>query len=105
MCLNVMFSFLPFTHFYPAYFVIPYVFLVRGNPNVYLSTLFTHSKSTPDIDGISVKLLKFVSHEIAVPLSHIFNLSISLGIFPDKFKSARIVPVFKTGDHSLCDNY
>jgi hypothetical protein len=53
------------------------------------------SKSTPDLDGISIKLLKFVSHEIAVPLAHIFNLSISLGVFPDKFKIARIVPVLK----------
>jgi hypothetical protein len=51
------------------------------------------NKPTPDLDGISVKLLKFVSHEIAVPLSHIFNLSMSQGVFPDKFKVARVVPV------------
>jgi hypothetical protein len=63
------------------------------------------SKSTPDLDGISIKLLKFVSHEIAVPLAHIFNLSISLGVFPEKFKIAQIVPVFKAGDPMLCDNY
>jgi hypothetical protein len=50
-------------------------------------------------------MLKFVSHEIAVPLAHIFNLSISLGVFPEKFKIARIVPVFKAGDPLLCDNY
>jgi hypothetical protein len=43
------------------------------------------NKSTPDLDEISIKLLKFVSHEIAVPLAHIFNLSISLCIFPKKF--------------------
>jgi hypothetical protein len=55
--------------------------------------------------GISIKLLKHVSHEIAIPLTHIFNHSISLGIFPDAFKTARIVPIFKTGDQTLCDNY
>jgi hypothetical protein len=62
-------------------------------------------KSTPDLDGISMKLLKFVSNEIAVPLSHIFNLSMSQGIFPDKFKVARVVPVYKMGDSTSCDNY
>jgi hypothetical protein len=62
------------------------------------------SQSTSNLDGISITLLKFVSHEIAVPLSHIFNLSITQGIFPDRFKVARVVPVFKAGDQSLCDN-
>ncbi len=85
---------------------IPELNFNQTGPSQIIDLLKTFdSKSTPDIDGISIKLLKFVSHEIAVPLSHIFNLSISLGMFPDKFKSARIVPVFKTGDHSLCDNY
>jgi retron-type reverse transcriptase len=63
------------------------------------------SKPTTDLDEISIKLLKFVSHEIAVPLAHIFNLSISLGIFPNKFKTARVVPVYKAGDPLSCDNY
>jgi hypothetical protein len=47
------------------------------------------SKSTPDLDGISIKLLKFVSNEIDVPFAHIFNL-----------KVARVFPVFKAGDRS-----
>ncbi len=63
------------------------------------------NKPTLELDGISIKLLRFVSHEIAVPLSHIYNLSISQGIFPEKFKTARIVPVYKSGDSTLCDNY
>ncbi len=85
----------------------PTCFLVGGNgPSQIIDLLKTFDrKSTPDIDGISIELLKFVSHEIAVLLSHIFNLSITLGIFPDRFKFSRILPVFKAGDHSLCDNY
>ena len=62
-------------------------------------------KSSPDIDGISINLLKFVSHEIAPPLSHIFNLSLTQGVFPDHFKTARIVPIYKAGDRTSCDNY
>jgi hypothetical protein len=62
-------------------------------------------KTSPDIDGISMSLLKKISVNIFVPLSHIFNLSIQQGIFPDKLKISRTVPIFKSGNAELCDNY
>jgi hypothetical protein len=40
-----------------------------------------------------MKLIKFVAYEICVPLAHIFQLSIETGIFPDKFKATRVVPI------------
>jgi hypothetical protein len=52
-----------------------------------------------------MKLVKFVIYEIAVPLAHIFQLSIETGIFPERFKKSRVVPIFKCGDPRLCDNY
>jgi hypothetical protein len=52
-----------------------------------------------------MNLLKFVAYEIAVPLAFIFQLSIETGVFPDKFKYSRVVPIFKQGDPRLCDNY
>jgi hypothetical protein len=63
------------------------------------------SKDSPDLDGLSVKILKFIAIEISVPLAHIFNLSLTSGIFPCKLKTSRIVPIFKSGDPRLCDNY
>jgi hypothetical protein len=63
------------------------------------------NKCSADCNSISMKLVKFVAYEINVPLSHIFQLSIESGIFPDKFKTSRIVPIFKQGDPSVCDNY
>ena len=33
------------------------------------------------------------------------NLSFSKGIFPDKLKMARVVPIFKKGDKSIPGNY
>jgi hypothetical protein len=36
---------------------------------------------------------------------HLFNLSLQTGNFPDKLKMSRTVPIFKSGDPSLCDNY
>ena len=63
------------------------------------------SKVSCDLDGLSLKLLKVIAVSISVPLAHIFNLSLDNGKFPDKLKLSRIVPVFKSGDPKLCDNY
>ena len=63
------------------------------------------SKASLDIDGVSLKLIKFVAYEVSRPLSHIFNLSLEKGIFPENLKSSRTVPIFKCGDPKLCDNY
>ena len=63
------------------------------------------SKKSQDLDGISIELLKFISTAISTPLSHIFNLSLSTGIFPSRLKTSRTVPIHKSGRADLCDNY
>jgi hypothetical protein len=63
------------------------------------------TKSSCDLDGISIKLLKHVIFDISVPLAHIFNLSLANGTFPSKLKTSRTVPIFKAGSPLLCDNY
>ena len=63
------------------------------------------SKMSQDLDGLSLKLIKYIIHDISIPLAHIFNLSLDNGVFPDKLKECRIVPIFKTGDPKSCDNY
>jgi len=62
-------------------------------------------KNSCDIDGISTKLLKTLSTEFSWPLAHIFGLSLSSGTFPARLKSSRTVPIFKSGNLELCDNY
>ncbi len=63
------------------------------------------SKNSNDLDGISSSLLKKIAYEISVPLSHIFSLSLSTGIFPEQLKTSRVVPIFKSGDITNVDNY
>ncbi len=63
------------------------------------------SKGSLDCDGLSTKLLKAIANEISLPIAHIFNLSVTQGIFPQKLKKSRTVPIFKAGDPTLCDNY
>jgi hypothetical protein len=79
-----------------------------GNVNAYHVSDIIKSfpnKQSLNINGISLKLLKFINSEISTPLAHIFNLSFANGIFPQKLKTKRTVPIFKSGDPCLCDNY
>jgi hypothetical protein len=62
-------------------------------------------KTSCDINGQSTKMIKFLCNEIATPLSHIFNLSLTQGIFPEKLKNCRVIPVYKAGDQLDVDNY
>ena len=63
------------------------------------------SKSSLDINGYSTILIKKVSSVILTPLTHIINLSLSTGIFPDSLKISRVCPIFKQGDHKEMNNY
>ena len=57
------------------------------------------------VEGLSLSPIKETIDLLAAPLSHICNLSFERGVFPDKLKIAKIVPVFKSDDPSLFSNY
>ena len=83
----------------------------KNIPNFFLAPIVTHdiikiakslkSKTNQGHDKISTKLMKQTIEEIAEPLEHIFNLSLSTGIVPTSSKIARIILVYKSGDQSL----
>ena len=65
---------------------------------------FNKNKS-PGHDDIGNNVLKKISKEIAIPLTRIFNLSISSGEVPDSFKIAKVVPIYKKHDPQVFSNY
>jgi len=87
--------------------VIPIPFNLQNVTPDYLVKIVKDlkSKTSTDIDGVSSKMIKLVISEIKVPLSHIFNLSLSSGEFPSKLKRSKVVPIFKSGNRNECDNY
>jgi hypothetical protein len=55
--------------------------------------------------GVPSKLLHACAEEIAPSLSKLFNMSLELGSFPEKWKDANIVPIQKTKSKVIVPNY
>ena len=62
-------------------------------------------KKSPGPDAINNKILKLSAEIIISPLTHIINLSLKHGTFPDKIKLAHVIPLFKKNDPTVCSNY
>ena len=59
----------------------------------------------PGVDGILMQLIKGSFQFISQPLMRIINLSLQSGIFPDRLKTAKVVPIYKADDPELFKNY
>jgi hypothetical protein len=57
------------------------------------------------LDGFSTTVVKKVITQISEPLTKIFNKSLETGVFPQKLKLAKVIPVYKTEDKLLVNNY
>lgn len=56
-------------------------------------------------DNISLKLIKKITNSLSPALSLVINQSFSTGIFPDPFKIAKVIPLYKKEERSKFDNY
>ena len=63
------------------------------------------NKTSSDHDGISIKLLKYLSPALLKPLTLIINQSLMTGLFPEKLKIAKVQSLFKKGDEEQIENY
>ena len=55
--------------------------------------------------GLPSKLLQACANEISPSLCRLFNLSLELGTFPEKWKDANLVPIHKCESKSMVSNY
>jgi hypothetical protein len=62
-------------------------------------------KSAPGYDLIPTKIIKENSNSLIIPIRYIINLSIHQGLFPDKLKIAKIIPIYKSGPKNELTNY
>ena len=63
------------------------------------------TKKSSGIDNISIEVIKLALPFIAEPLSSLVNNSFVHGVVPDALKTARVCPVYKSGDKSEFTNY
>ena len=62
-------------------------------------------KTSKDLYEIDINLIKNTIDEIKYILQHLFNISISQGIFPNILKKSQVIVLFKKGDKRLPGNY
>jgi Reverse transcriptase (RNA-dependent DNA polymerase) len=63
------------------------------------------SKKSEDMTGLSMYFIKKCSSAIIYPLYFIIYKSFESGIVPEQLKIAKVVPIHKSGDTSLPDNF
>ena len=57
-----------------------------------------NNKKSKDRDQFDMCLVKKIIPYIVKPLARICNTSLMNGIFPNRMKIARVIPLFKNGD-------
>ena len=84
----------------------PHNFFFPTDPGEILKIINTlKMKSSQGFDNISTKLLKSTIDEILIPLTHIINISMQSGTVPEKMKIAKIIPIYKSGEKDIFNNY
>ena len=56
-------------------------------------------------DGISFNVIKNCFSGLSMLLKYLFEMLLKSQIFPNKLKTARVVPLFKAGDPTNISNY
>ena len=56
-------------------------------------------------DDISVRMIKICNDALLLPLRLIFELCMTQGVFPEAWKQANVVPIYKKNSKSLKNNY
>ena len=72
---------------------------------VYMLLSRINERKAPGLDNIPNKLIKLAAEIISPSLTEIFARSISTGIFPSEWKTARVSPIFKKGKKNDPNNY
>ena len=81
-------------------------FLNEIEPDEVLTILTSiNPNKSADFVGISPRFVKLSAFSMYENLTHIFNISFRSGMFPDKMKVAKVIPIHKTGSKMELSNY
>jgi len=81
----------------------PDITITRNGVEKLLQSLNPHKSPGPD--GISPKILKELSAELAPILTRIFAYSLNTGTIPEDWRKANVSPIYKKGNRYSAENY
>ena len=81
------------------------IFLKPVTPEEINSIVKSLNNSAAGPDGINASTLKTSLEFINSPLTDICNMSLVEGVFPDELKVANVIPLYKSDDPLLVNNY
>ena len=64
-----------------------------------------NARKSPGSENIPIKFYKIANKEISNFLSILYNKCVETGYFPHSLKLAKVIPVHKSGKHSLLNNF
>ena len=70
-----------------------------------LEVMLIPLKKSYGLYSCPARVLKCARHILCSPLADIINKSVETGIYPDKLKHAKIIPIFKSDDETEVSNY
>ena len=94
-----------FTSFLPENINLPIIMLPTNQFELQKICRASKSGKFPGYDNIPMHIIKKSFDVIFEPLGNVINLSLATGIFPDKLKIAKVIPINKTEDHDCFTNY
>ena len=63
------------------------------------------NKKSTDNTNLDMFIIKEIIETIITPFTYICNLSFQTSIFPNNMKTAKVIPIFKSGDKHQFNNY
>ena len=63
------------------------------------------NNSAPGHDGLPPSIMKQLTNEYVIPLTHLINLSIVREDFPIELKLAKVLPIYKSEEEHFTQNY
>lgn len=82
------------------------LFLVPISPFEVMQQIHSlKNKKSCGCDNIATYFVILAANVLANPLSILLNYSFEFGIFPECLKTAKIIPIFKSGDKNEINNY
>lgn len=63
------------------------------------------NKKSTDCADFDRSLVKRIIKSVVQPLAYICNQSLKTGVFPKNMKTAKVIPIFKSGNRHILSNY